>query len=214
MLGKCTNPSCSASFRYLQEGILFRLETDPALRLSNPMQPEYYWLCHSCASAMTLRLSPEGKVIPVPLPARVDSSRDSRRQGARPSGRQGPDFIPSKPQNGLLLTGVRFATERHHRSRSKGAAAGEEDTMSADWDDHPDIVVVAVGSSCPVPECGELALCQWSSRPKRTRPCHTAKEFTCLRCEINFAVPKFAVPDQDELIFQGAPRNWPRVQAA
>ena len=140
MLGKCTNPSCSASFRYLQDGVLFRLEVDPALRLPNPKQPEYYWLCHSCSSAMTLRLSREGKVIPVPLSARVDSSRDSRRQGGRPSGRQGPDFIPSKPQNGLLLTGVRFATERHHRSRSKGAAAGEEDTMSDDWD-HADVVL-------------------------------------------------------------------------
>ncbi len=69
MLGKCTNPSCSASFRYLQEGILFRLEADPGLRLPNPKQAEYYWLCRSCAPAMTLRLSQEGKVIPVPLPA-------------------------------------------------------------------------------------------------------------------------------------------------
>jgi len=144
MLGKCTNPSCTASFRYLQDGVLFRLEVDPALRLPNPKQPEYYWLCHSCASAMTLRLGPEGKVIPVPLSARVDSSRDSRRQGGRPSGRLGPDFIPSKPQNGLLLTSVHFATERHHRrSRSKGAAAaaGEEDTMSDDWDERADVIL-------------------------------------------------------------------------
>ncbi len=43
MLGKCTNPSCSISFRYLEEGMLFRLETDPALRWSNPKTPEYYW---------------------------------------------------------------------------------------------------------------------------------------------------------------------------
>lgn len=213
MLGKCTNPSCSASFRYLQEGVLFRLEVDPALRLPNPKQPEYYWLCHSCAAAMTLRLSREGKVIPVPLSARVDSSRDSRRQGARPSGRQGPDFIPSKPQNGLLLTGVHFATERHHRSRSKGAAAGEDDTMSADWDDHAD--VVAAGSSCPAPECGELALASGpADRGGRDRA--VPREFTRLRSEINFAVPECAVPKKYELIFQSVPRNWllPRVQAA
>jgi len=43
MLGKCTNPSCSVSFRYLEEGTLFRLETDPALRWSNPKTREYYW---------------------------------------------------------------------------------------------------------------------------------------------------------------------------
>lgn len=61
MLGKCTNPSCSASFRYLEEGILFRLETGPALRLSNPKKPEYYWLCRSCSAAMTLHISKEGK---------------------------------------------------------------------------------------------------------------------------------------------------------
>ena len=160
---------------------------------------------------MTLRLSPEGKVIPVALSVRVDSSRDSRRQGGRPSGRQGPDFIPSKPQNGLLLTGVRFATERHHRSRSKGAAAGEDDTMSDDWDDHAD--VVAAGSSCPAPECGELA---FASGPadRNGRDHAIPREFTCLRCEINFAVPEFAVPNQDELIFQGAQWLLPRVQYA
>ncbi len=109
MLGKCTNPSCSASFRYMQEGMLFRLEADPALRLSDPKKPEYYWLCHSCASAMTLRISQEGKVMPVPLSAPVHSGRHS--------GRQGHDFIPSKRQNGLLLTGVRLSSERHHRSK-------------------------------------------------------------------------------------------------
>ena len=211
MLGKCTNPSCSASFRYLQEGILFRLEVDPALRLPNPKQPEYYWLCHSCSSAMTLRLSRDGKVIPVPLSTRVDSSRDSRRQGGRPGGRQGPNFIPSKPQNGLLLTGVHFAAERHHRS--KGAAAGEEDTMSDDWDDHAD--VVAAGSSCPASECGASALAY--GPPDRGGRDHAEpRESTSPRREINLAVPECAVPRKDELIFQGVLRNWlvPRVQAA
>jgi hypothetical protein len=151
MLGKCTNPSCSASFRYLQEGILFRLEVDPALRLPNPKQPEYYWLCHSCAAAMTLRLSPEGKVIPVPLPAPVESGQGGR-QGGRPGGRPGPNFIPSKPQNGLWLRGVRFATVRRHRS--KRPAARQEDTMPEDSDDHAD--VVAAGSSYPVCPCCEI----------------------------------------------------------
>jgi hypothetical protein len=105
MLGKCTNPSCSTSFRYLQEGILFRLDADPALRLSHPKTPEYYWLCHSCSAAMTLRINKEGKVMPVPLPAPGHGGHHSR------------DFIASKRQHGLLLTGVRFSTERHRRSK-------------------------------------------------------------------------------------------------
>jgi hypothetical protein len=42
MLGKCSSPSCSAVFRYLEEGLLFRLEADPPLRLSNPKRLEYY----------------------------------------------------------------------------------------------------------------------------------------------------------------------------
>jgi hypothetical protein len=33
MLGKCINPSCSASFRSLKEGRLFRLENDPNLQV-------------------------------------------------------------------------------------------------------------------------------------------------------------------------------------
>ena len=32
MVAKCSNPSCSASFRHLEEGMLFRLEADPTLK--------------------------------------------------------------------------------------------------------------------------------------------------------------------------------------
>ena len=98
MLGKCSSPSCSAVFRYLEEGVLFRLEADPTLRLSNPKRLEYYWLCGSCSAAMTLRISKEGKVIPVALPAPVHD---------------GNDFLSSNRRKGLLLSGVSFWTERH-----------------------------------------------------------------------------------------------------
>jgi hypothetical protein len=196
MLGKCTNPSCSASFRYLQEGLLFRLEVDPALRLPNPKQPEYYWLCQNCASVLTLGLSTEGKVIPVPLPAPVESGR----KGRHPSH----DFIPPKPQKGLWLRGVRFATQRRHRSKRPAARA--EDTMPGDGDDHAD--AVAAGSSCQAPECDELALASGPA-DRNGRDHAIPREFTCLRCEINLAVP-----NQDELIFQGAQWLLPRVQYA
>jgi hypothetical protein len=109
MLGKCTNPSCSASFRHMQEGILFRLEPDPDLRLPNPKKPEYYWLCQSCSAAMTLLISKEGKVIAVPLPAPV--------QGGTPRS----DSISSRRQNGLMLSCLTSSTEKRRR-RSKRSA--------------------------------------------------------------------------------------------
>ncbi len=111
MLGKCTNPSCSASFRYMEEGILFRLETDPALRLSNPKTPEYYWLCRNCSAAMTLHISKEGKVVPVALLHGVPHNGDPRRSG----------FIWPKRENGLILSDVRSSTEK---KRGGNRAAG------------------------------------------------------------------------------------------
>lgn len=103
MLGKCTNPSCSVSFRSLEGGILFRLEADPALRLSNPKTLEYYWLCRSCSATMTLQISEEGNVIPVPVPVH--------------GGTHQRDSILPKRQNGLLLSGVSLSAERHRRSK-------------------------------------------------------------------------------------------------
>jgi len=105
MLGKCTNPSCSVSFRYLEEGTLFRLETDPALRLSSPKTLEYYWLCRSCSAAMTLRISEEGKVMPVALPKPVHGGPHKR------------GFISPRRQNGLLLSGVNLSLAGHRRSK-------------------------------------------------------------------------------------------------
>jgi len=67
MLGKCTNPSCSASLRSLKEGRLFRLENDPTLRSCNVTTAEYFRLCSCCSSTMTLHLSDDGSVIPVVL---------------------------------------------------------------------------------------------------------------------------------------------------
>ena len=69
MLGKCSNPSCSAPFRYLRDGILFRLEADPRVRRSKAGSLEYFWLCGGCSSKMSLRIGDEGKVLPVMVPA-------------------------------------------------------------------------------------------------------------------------------------------------
>ena len=67
MMNYSSNPSCSASFRHLQDGKLFRIETDPVLRTRNPKRLEYFWLCDRCSSTMTLRLEDNETVVAVPI---------------------------------------------------------------------------------------------------------------------------------------------------
>ena len=65
MLSKCANPGCSASFLYLHQGKLFRLETngngdDADVDVADPhgknssRRLEYFWLCDDCSSLMTV----------------------------------------------------------------------------------------------------------------------------------------------------------------
>jgi hypothetical protein len=68
MLTECSNPSCGAPFRYLKDGRLFRLESDPTLWSSKSNRVEYFWLCDRCSSEMTLRLREDGTVVTVLLP--------------------------------------------------------------------------------------------------------------------------------------------------
>ena len=59
MLAKCANPSCTASFRYLREGKLFRLE------LVSERRYEHFWLCSDCCRTLTLAV--DGRVVARPL---------------------------------------------------------------------------------------------------------------------------------------------------
>ncbi|HYL96708.1 MAG TPA: hypothetical protein VET69_12970 [Terriglobales bacterium] len=73
MLAKCANPICSAPFRYLHEGKLFRLDLGagpPSADARIPHRLEYFWLCDGCARTMTLEMH-AGKVLARPLPART-----------------------------------------------------------------------------------------------------------------------------------------------
>ena len=63
MVDKCSNHSCSASFRSLNEGRLFPVESDPAIRSSDSTRMEYFWLCHCCSSTITLRLKEDGTMV-------------------------------------------------------------------------------------------------------------------------------------------------------
>jgi hypothetical protein len=60
MLSKCSNPGCSATFRRLRTGKLFRFDS-PHRQLSEngtipkpPRGVEFFWLCETCAPNFTL----------------------------------------------------------------------------------------------------------------------------------------------------------------
>jgi hypothetical protein len=100
MLAKCANPSCPASFRYLKEGRLFRLEADltpaPAnMSVGDPGKTEYFWLCSHCSKTVTLRLGEGGTVVATALP-------DYAHQNPE-------DFAIISRQGGKLLRSVTFA---------------------------------------------------------------------------------------------------------
>ncbi|MGA2648476.1 MAG: hypothetical protein ABSF15_27650 [Candidatus Sulfotelmatobacter sp.] len=76
--------------------------------------------------------------------------------------------------------------------------ADGEGTMPDDWDEHND---VAAGSSCPIPDCGALAVA-YRSTDGVGRGRSNPWEFTCPRCGIDFTVP------ENELIFQSVPTEW------
>src|ERR1035437_8546446 len=65
MLSKCANPCCSAPFRYLSRGKLYRWDTSAAAKgkelsfgtdaqaQSATRRIEFFWLCEQCAPTMT-----------------------------------------------------------------------------------------------------------------------------------------------------------------
>jgi hypothetical protein len=63
MLAKCANPSCSASFRHLADGRLFRLETEPRFPSPSSRETEYFWLCDACSAETTLSLTLDGRAV-------------------------------------------------------------------------------------------------------------------------------------------------------
>jgi hypothetical protein len=100
MLAKCSNPVCDAPFRYLGDGKLFRLETDPTLRIRESRRWEYFWLCSRCSSTMTLRLEDDETVAAVLLPEPMRDVSDDA-------------FILVDRKRGLLLRSVSSAVSEH-----------------------------------------------------------------------------------------------------
>ncbi len=78
MLSKCANPGCSHPFLYLHEGKLFRVDV-PRQQISDaagsmdieqrklPQRVEYFWLCDSCASHLTIVRTNNGVIRAAPL---------------------------------------------------------------------------------------------------------------------------------------------------
>lgn len=107
MVAKCSNPSCSASFRFLSDGRLFRLESDPAIRSSDSHQVEYFWLCH-CCSSMTLRLKEDGTMVTVLLSETIRGVPDD------------VTFAVIDRQKGFLLRSVSFPSEPFGSRKREG----------------------------------------------------------------------------------------------
>lgn len=96
MLAKCTNPSCTETFRYLGQGRLFRLEADPVSRsytsFPDSIQEEYFWICEGCSKDYTLHLEDGGHVSLIPL------SGSARGHAA--------NFAVVSRQDGMMLRSV------------------------------------------------------------------------------------------------------------
>ena len=114
MLAKCANSSCSASFRSLKEGRLFRLESEPAIRSSDSNRVEYFWVCDRCSSAMTMRLREDGTVVTVLLPESIRGVPDEVALTA----------VDRK--KGLLLRSVSFPLPDHVEGRKRRRSKDED----------------------------------------------------------------------------------------
>ncbi len=71
MLSKCANPGCAASFRYLHQGKLFRLDAgieEPGRETPKAAHRiEFFWLCAECTARMTLAYTKDAGVTLVPV---------------------------------------------------------------------------------------------------------------------------------------------------
>jgi len=68
MVSKCANPSCAASFRYMQEGKLFRAEIEIENEAGRRRRKTHcFWLCSTCSQTMMPRIDVSGSVVSVRL---------------------------------------------------------------------------------------------------------------------------------------------------
>jgi hypothetical protein len=116
VLTKCANPSCGESFRYLDEGRLFRVEEEPLPDAFDIKDPEYFWLCSNCSERMTLRLDERARIATAPL-------------AGPPLSGQEAHFVLLEKRQGVLLSAVNFIARDRElgsktRPKAKAASAG------------------------------------------------------------------------------------------
>jgi len=90
LLSKCASPDCVATFRYLQQGKLFRLEKERTKDFLHSPEPEYFWLCGNCSETASLRLDQDSKVMIVNI--------------LTPETAGGSRFVALDRRDGLLLS--------------------------------------------------------------------------------------------------------------
>lgn len=71
MLAKCANPECTAVFRRLGDGKLFRVPrvataSSPSGAGKKTVTMEHFWLCNKCTETMTLGIDRERSVTVIP----------------------------------------------------------------------------------------------------------------------------------------------------
>jgi hypothetical protein len=75
MLSKCANPGCTATFLYLHQGRLFRLNVGSDIPVSSSLphkaktvpRVEFFWLCSDCATELTVDCNQRTGIAVVPL---------------------------------------------------------------------------------------------------------------------------------------------------
>src|SRR5579883_1837443 len=98
MLSKCANPGCSASFRYLHRGKLFRWDNFHRSNGNGPGQDtnlsatasdrrvEFFWLCEDCAQQMTLVHQKGAGVVTQPFYRKKAAAAATSALSARSAG--------------------------------------------------------------------------------------------------------------------------------
>lgn len=103
MLSKCLNSHCSATFQYLGQGRLFRVdfadarksralagkETVSSIR-SKACPIEHFWLCNDCSATLTIELSDGGEVRLIPN--EISERKPAAAAGIRGEGLRAEGF--------------------------------------------------------------------------------------------------------------------------
>jgi hypothetical protein len=101
MLHKCANPDCPRTFRSLNHGKLFLLETDRSAdqisgaipirrRVKVAPSVERYWLCDGCSALLTLTFERGRGMVTVPLPASNTQGHGLHLKAMQPAMRSQP----------------------------------------------------------------------------------------------------------------------------